>query len=211
MSHAIRLDRNITNLLVLRQAAEACGPLELEVMKGLTLAEDGKLYDAQGNLYTGKGSMHYRTYKDGNQGKWVGDWPTPEGMTAEETGDNAVAVIRIKGDNAAYEIGVVPKGDGTFTLCHDFWGPGRQIEKYVGATTTGPGHTVKEAYGDLVQKYNAILTGVNCAKYGVSCDYVTREELIAMGLAEAKDLPNDGSLYAIADKENQGIRVMEGG
>lgn len=221
MSHAIRWEKNLANLAALKKAAESCGPLEMEIQKGLVLGEDGRLYDANGKVYTGKGTMHYRTYKDGNSGRWVGDWPTPEGMTAEETGDNAVAVIRIKNDHESYEIGVVPKGDGTYLLCHDFWGPGRAIEEHVGKTITGPGHTVKEAYGTLVQKYNAVLVGMNCEQQGVDCSYMKREELISYlrssGMdAEAEAIErlwpgNDGSLFAVVDSTTQGVRVSEGG
>lgn len=67
-----------------------------------------------------KNQKHYRTWKDNHNGKLVGDWKLPTGMTAEEVGENAKHVIRFtdealkkKGQtrsdmNSPYEIGLVP-------------------------------------------------------------------------------------------------------
>lgn len=64
-----------------------------------------------------------RTYKW--FGRHVGDYPVPEGFTLEDMGkcDHA---IRIPG--AAYEIGVVKKGD-KWKLVWDFWGSGGLPQK----------------------------------------------------------------------------------
>lgn len=67
-----------------------------------------------------KNQSHYRTWKDNHGGRLVGDWPLPEGWTADQVGENASHVIRVtdsylkkrgvlRGDsNAPYEIGIVP-------------------------------------------------------------------------------------------------------
>lgn len=69
-----------------------------------------------------QGQSHYRTWKDDHNGKLVGDWPLPDGWTADQIGEGAHHVIRVtdkalkekfkcgnRSDNRApYEIGVVP-------------------------------------------------------------------------------------------------------
>lgn len=194
MSHVIDVDCEITNLLALKWAAESCGPLEMEVQKGLVLGQDGKLYDEQGNLFKGKGTMKYRTWID-DHGGLVGDWPVPDGMKAEEVGKNAVAVIRIKGDKHAYEIGVIPKPDGTYSLCHDFYGAGRQIEQYVGHTQTFR-KKVTSAYDRISMHYQAQCAKYNCIQNGVDIEF--------------QEQP-DGSIMAVADTQSQGIQIAEGG
>lgn len=81
---------------------------------------------------------HYRTWKDNHDGQFVGDWQGPVGVDSAQLGDNAVYVIRatdaclqskFKGVSrdamgAPYEIGVVARNDGEFTLMADFWNQG---------------------------------------------------------------------------------------
>jgi len=67
-----------------------------------------------------KNESHYRTWKDNHGGNLVGDWPLPDGWTAEQVGENAAHVIRVtdkylekrnlkrSDSNAPYEIGIVP-------------------------------------------------------------------------------------------------------
>jgi hypothetical protein len=191
MSHVIEVGFKIDNLLALKWAAEACGPLALIVSPGLTIGADGKLYDAEsGQLFTGKGHMHYRTWKDAH-GRLVGDWPIPEGMTEAEVGDNAVAIIRVKDNGASYDVGVIAKGDGTYSLCHDFFNGGGGLETYVGKTTS-TGHrstgAVVEAYPTLSMYYQAMLVKYNASQLGVDLEFQKQE---------------DGSIVAIADKANQ--------
>ncbi len=194
MSHVIDVDCEITNLMALKWAAESCGPLEMEVQKGLVLGQDGKLYDEQGKLFTGKGTTRYRTWID-DHGGLVGDWPVPEGMQASEVGNNAVAVIRIKDDTQAYEIGVIPKADGTYSLCHDFFGNGRKIEQYVGQTQT-TGKKVVSAYERISMYYQAQCAKYNCFQNGVDIEFHEQA---------------DGSIMAIADQNSQGVQITEGG
>ena len=57
-------------------------------------------------------------------GESVGDYPLPEGVTKEQLGKCSHA-IRVPG--VAYEIGVVQKPNGHWTLAYDFWGPGEGL------------------------------------------------------------------------------------
>jgi hypothetical protein len=63
-------------------------------------------------------------------GQSVGDYPIPEGFTAEELGKCEFA-IGIKGDAQAYEIGAVKK-NGQWHLLFDFWGPGEKLKTMLG-------------------------------------------------------------------------------
>jgi hypothetical protein len=55
-------------------------------------------------------------------GQSVGDYPLPTGMTVEQLGkcDHVIALPGVR-----YEIGVVKRADGNFTLAYDFYGRGR--------------------------------------------------------------------------------------
>jgi hypothetical protein len=67
-----------------------------------------------------EGQAHYKTWKDNHKGQLVGDWPLPEGWTADQIGEGAHHVIRLTDERLAelgikreagtapYEIGVVP-------------------------------------------------------------------------------------------------------
>lgn len=91
-------------------------------------------------------ATHYRTWKDGNDGRLVGDWPLPEGVTEAEVGENAEYIIRVTDKrlaelgttrdeyNAPYEIGVVPSRTekGSYSLATDFWCQGNGVLKEVG-------------------------------------------------------------------------------
>jgi hypothetical protein len=57
-------------------------------------------------------------------GESVGDYPLPEGITKEKLGHCSHA-IRVPG--VEYEIGVVQKPNGHWTLAYDFWGPGQGL------------------------------------------------------------------------------------
>jgi len=67
---------------------------------------------------------HYAWY-----GKSVGDYPLPDGIKREDLGKCAHA-IRVPG--VEYEVGVVRKPDGKYTLAYDFWGPGQGLLKKLG-------------------------------------------------------------------------------
>lgn len=67
-------------------------------------------------------------------GRSVGDYPVPEGFSAEDLG-NCEHVIRVPGVD--YEIGVVKCPDGPgYTCLYDFWGPGEGLLKKFGKGLT---------------------------------------------------------------------------
>jgi hypothetical protein len=102
LSHVIDVNQNptLTNLSALADAVAAFCP-ECELVQG---------------------QSEYRTWKTDN-GKLVGDYPLPNGWTAEDVGQHAVGVIRLtdealkkrgidteqrNGHGKPYEIGIVP-------------------------------------------------------------------------------------------------------
>lgn len=91
-------DQQVTDLAAFERACKRCG---LEFRRGQTT---------------------YRTWKT-HAGRLVGDWPLPQGYTADEIGTCEHAAA-IPGDAAAYEIGLVPsrKYPGTYSLIYDFFG-----------------------------------------------------------------------------------------
>lgn len=66
-------------------------------------------------------------------GKHVGDYPLPEGFSKEDMG-KCLYAIRIKGDDRAYEIGVVPRRDSKpgYVLLWDFWCGGKGLQDKIG-------------------------------------------------------------------------------
>lgn len=166
MSHITSLQQSITinNLAALKRAIEEFCP-QLEFVAGQT---------------------HYRTWKDNHQGRLVGDWPLPEGMTAEEIGENAVHVIRVKeeylqarrlqrGDaSAPYEIGVVPHPEkpGEYLLMTDWYSQGNGLLKCQGVgarhTTRDPQthKTVESAFEDLYMHYRMMEDQIDAERVG---------------------------------------------
>jgi len=71
-------------------------------------------------------------------GRYIGDYPLPEGMTEADLGTCEHA-IRVPG--AAYEVGVRRKDNG-FDLLWDFW-PSGGLEKKIGKN----GGKLKQSYG----------------------------------------------------------------
>jgi len=71
---------------------------------------------------------HQSTYKW--YGHHVGDYPMPEGFTADELGKCDFA-LGVKGNTKAYEIGCVKRG-GKWTLLWDFWNGGYGLQDKVG-------------------------------------------------------------------------------
>lgn len=71
-------------------------------------------------------------------GKYMNDWPLPEGTTIEDLGkcDHA-----LKFKNATYEVGVVKRKNGKFELRWDFWSSGG-LNNIVGRK----GEKLKDAY-----------------------------------------------------------------
>jgi hypothetical protein len=104
MSHVVSIDLEIKDLAAL---ARACERLGLELMEGQT---------------------SYRWF-----GRSVGDYPLPEGYTADDLGKCQHA-IRVKDNPRAYEIGVAARRDGRpgYTLLYDFWRGGYGLIDQVG-------------------------------------------------------------------------------
>jgi hypothetical protein len=109
MSHVVGIETEISDLAALRSACERLG------------------FDLR------EGQKSYRWY-----GRFMGDYPMPEGMSQSDLGkcDHA---IRVPG--ADYEVGVRQQPNGSYRLAYDFWqqggllGPlgGQKAEKLVQA------------------------------------------------------------------------------
>jgi len=79
-------------------------------------------------------------------GRFVGDYPMPEGFTVDELGKCSHA-IRIPG--CQYEVGVVKK-NGKYVLMYDFWESGGLLKR------------LGEGAGLLKQSYNMAKTQLAC-------------------------------------------------
>lgn len=130
MSHVTSCDTEFKDLECLEKAAEACG---LELVRGKT-------------------SYHW-------YGRHMGDYPLPEGFKKEDLG-KCDHVLRVKGSDGgklaskAYEIGVVARGDGKFTLLWDFFSGGYGLMERVSAESDKR----REGIGKLQQEYQAAVT-----------------------------------------------------
>lgn len=102
-------------------------------------------------------------------GRSVGDYPIPEGFTAEELGHCEFA-IGIKGDTKSYEIGAVKKNN-QWRLVYDFWGPGQALAQKLG------------------KNLEALLT-----QYGVQVVAKAGVKLTDMGYRLATKTQSDGSV-----------------
>jgi hypothetical protein len=104
MSHVVQLDTVITDLGALDETCEQDCECELR-----------------------RGQKHYKWW-----GHSVGDYPIPENVKEEDLGkcDHA---IHVKGNDEAYEVGVVDQGDGTYRLIWDFYGGGQGLQEKIGA------------------------------------------------------------------------------
>jgi len=66
-------------------------------------------------------------------GRYVGDYPLPEGFVKEELG-KCLHAIGIPNDKKAYEVGVVrSKTDEGYALLYDFWAGGHGLEAVIGS------------------------------------------------------------------------------
>jgi hypothetical protein len=102
MSHVAKIKIEVRSLSALIEAANRCG---------LEFRENQK---------------SYRWY-----GRSEGDYPLPEGITADQLGrcDHALC---IPGNPRAYEIGIKDMGNGTYSLLWDFWQGGFGLVACVG-------------------------------------------------------------------------------
>jgi hypothetical protein len=81
-----------------------------------------------------EGQTTYQWY-----GAHMGDYPLPPDINREQLG-RCAHIIQVPG--VQYEVGVVQKANGHWTLAYDFWGPGQGLLKKFG-----------ENCGKLVQLY----------------------------------------------------------
>ena len=104
MSHVATIDLEIRDLAALQRAAQSLG-LEFRV-----------------------GQKNYKWW-----GRSVGDFPLPEGFTADELG-HCEHALSVKDNPNAYEIGVVKRRDGKpgYTLLWDFYAGGYGLQDKVG-------------------------------------------------------------------------------
>ena len=84
-------------------------------------------------------------------GRWVGDYPLPEGKTVEDLGkcDHAIQV-----PGCEYEIGVIKKPEGGYELVWDFWRSGG-LENVLGKDAG----KLKQAYAKVKVFKEARLNG----------------------------------------------------
>jgi hypothetical protein len=111
MSHVESIKTKITNLEALKDAVKDMGAIWRE------------------------GKTTYQWY-----GRHVGDYPLPEGMTAEDLG-KCTHAITLPGTK--YEIGVVQTGPTEFRLLYDFYGNGHKGHD---------GQNLKRHFGDGCSK-----------------------------------------------------------
>lgn len=80
-------------------------------------------------------------------GRSVGDYPLPEGYTAEEMG-KCLFALGIKGNSSAYEVGVVKSKvhPGEYELLWDFWQGGFGLQEAIGVD----GNKLRQKYAEKV-------------------------------------------------------------
>lgn len=124
ISHVVKLDIELNDLEAIRRAVKRIGGI---------WKEDQKTYAWWGRS--------------------VGDYPLPDGFTADQLGkcDHAFGF-----DGASWEVGVVRKPNGTFTLLWDFYSSGN-LMPFMG---NQQGHKFTQAYGVERAKLEAQRNGL---------------------------------------------------
>lgn len=105
------------------------------------------------------GRGHYRTWKDDHGGRLVGDWDLPEGVTADQVGENADFVISVPKSldpqGRCYELGIVrDEKDKCWYPSYDFFSGGMGLEKHIGPVQLH-GKKVVKSCGILMSHYRA--------------------------------------------------------
>ena len=126
---------------------------------------------------------HYRTWKDKNGG-WVGDWPLPEGVSADEMGDNADYVISVPASldphKTCYELGIVwDEADQCWYPAHDFYAGGNGLERYIGATTV-KGQQVVKSHQTLMGNYRLAQTALRRRALGQKVELTKQKEKLVL-------------------------------
>ena len=118
MSHVSKIDLEIKDLDTLEAAAKSC---DMELVRGQTTM---KWFGRFVNDYHGDDAAYKHGISPGQYGK-------------------CHHVLRIPGNNEAYEVGVLDNGDGTFQLYYDHWGTsGKAIIEKIGRA----GEKLKQNY-----------------------------------------------------------------
>lgn len=132
MSHLVKMKVVVKDLDALAHAAQACG---CELVRNQT------------------------TYKW--FGHFVGDSPLPEGFTVDDLG-KCTHAIRVKNPENpdCYEVGVVARPDGTYTLLYDYWQRGRGLENAIGEKA----NTLMQNYSTTVAMRQAQKQGFRVSK-----------------------------------------------
>ena len=140
MSHVASVQVEFKDLECLKKAAEECG---LEFMEGQT---NFKWYGRFMNDYHGS------------------DAAVTQGFDPKEFG-KCLHALRVKGNDQAYEIGVVknPNGDG-YRLLFDYWNGGFGLMELVAGASDKSQHGI----GKLHQHYTAEVTMKSLRKQGHS-------------------------------------------
>jgi len=136
MSHVVEIKIKIMDLQALDAA---CMQLGLELVRG---------------------QQTYRWF-----GRYVGDWPLPEGLTAQDLG-HCTHAIRLATNNPehwhAYEVGVVEQADGSYRLLWDFWGQsGKALQDIIGPD----GLALRNEYAAQVAIQQAMAQGLVVTRY----------------------------------------------
>jgi hypothetical protein len=179
--------------------------LRLRLPAGAQIGADGHLY--RGGKRLEKGNEHYRTWKD-DHGRLVGDWPVPKGMTADQVGENGVAVIELTEDGIKelphrqdvkpYQVGVIPhvneEGDLTYSLTHDFFAGGYGLEHYIGQTKLNnkgdKSQRVESAHELILMYYQMMAAKIAAQEAGHDIEFVPQD---------------DGTYVAVVDKQGVGV------
>lgn len=128
---------------------------------------------------------HYHTWKDDHGGKWAGDYPLPEGVSAEEMGDNADFVISVPLDKdpakQCYELGIVwdEKGQCWYPA-HDFWAGGQGLEKYIGETVVDSNDVVIKSHQKLMDNYQIAVLATQHRAKGKIVEFAKQKEKLVL-------------------------------
>lgn len=126
---------------------------------------------------------HYRTWKD-DHGGWAGDWDLPEGVSAEEMGDNADYVISVPKSKdpkgKCYQLGIIwDEKDQCWYPAHDFYRGGYGLEEFIGKTEV-KGKTVVKSHQKLMDHYKAALLATQHRAKGKIVEFTKQKDKLVL-------------------------------
>lgn len=146
MSHMVQLDIQFADIAAL---SKACDRIGLEVRDKRRFAWFGKFHGDSIGLQAQQvpeAEYDHCAYAIGRKGFVPGNTVNPDGSHIE----------RADGSYGEYEIGVIRKADGTYTLRFDYWGPGQLLSQACG----GDGlKKLEDEYGYAVAEAQAYEDG----------------------------------------------------